>query len=92
MMFVDCDTFLPMRNELLYIKVDVDHCLPHDNYCCLLRIRFLKSLLKSCRFVKVDDDVMGDIIEESKLLNYLMSLKVIQLPHHVGIIIWIFIG
>lgn len=39
-------------------KIDVDSCLPHENYCCFLKIRFIELLLRFCRFVKMNTNII----------------------------------
>jgi len=38
--------------------------------------KIFKIIVRFYRFVKVDADIMGDVIEESKLLNCLVSLLI----------------
>jgi hypothetical protein len=59
-----------IRYTLNFLKLMLMVYLPHENCCCLLRIRFLKLLLKFCQFIKMDTNV----IEDSELMNCLMSL------------------
>lgn len=63
-------------------KVDVNGYLPHENCCCLLRIRFLKLLLKFCWFIKID----ANIIKDSKLMNCSVSLlKRMSIDHNLDL-------
>jgi hypothetical protein len=87
------------RNSLYmkFFKVDVNGYLPYENCCCLLKIRFLKLLLKFCWFIKID----ADVIEDSKLMNCLGSLlkrmSIDEFKDHIIIpssrtMIWIFVS
>ena len=49
-MMIVVETFTPRwKRETLHmkiIKVDFDGCLPHENYCCLVRKKILEINIK----------------------------------------------